>query len=228
MDTKKLIHKIKEKGWTKAILMTVGVCFLFVIMFTSFAESTDIVGFTAATFSGDVVVDGECYLGGSIGCVPSGSILFFTTSCPTGWTRQTHFDNDQFGLESTATTGGGGVSHSHTHNHGHGESVVTSSGGAAHTHSQSLSFLTNTDNHRHQPDATAETGSAGARGYWSTGDWSGFSTASHSHTTATEYTGSAGGAHSHSWAGTSSYTSPSLSSTVWTVPYFDVVVCEKD
>ena len=222
-----IIQKVKRQEFAKAIALTISSVVLLGIMGAVFVESTDITGISAATFSGNVTVDGECYLGGGIGCVPSGSILFFTTSCPTGWTRQTAFDSDHFYLASSSTVGGGGVSHSHSHTHGHLESLISSSAGSAHTHTNVMNGATNTFNHRHDASFYADEGDTGLRGYWTDGQWSGFTSVSHNHSFSAAG-GSAGAAHSHSWSGTSSSTAASTTSTAWTVSYIDVVVCEKD
>lgn len=86
------------------------------------------------------------------GAIPSGAILMFNRSCPTGWTRLTALDDRvPRGAAAYGTTGGSDV-HSHdagtlaTNNHGHTFSdTVSSSTGTAGSHSHTVNSHSHTE-----------------------------------------------------------------------------------
>lgn len=90
--------------------------------------------------------------------LPSGTILMFNGSCPTGWTEQTHYQGTLLRVDSVANVGKTGGSDTHTHSisgtsaaetahtHTSDPPQVTSAAESSHTHSFSDTVSSSTDN----------------------------------------------------------------------------------
>ena len=130
--------------------------------------------------------------------VPSGMIAIFDTSCPSGWTRVSAFDNRTLvGAVSYGTTGGAAT-------HDHAVDLVTDSNGA-HTHTgttNTTELLLNTD--------FAQSGGLEFV--------TGISNAVHDHA----FTTGSDGAHTHT------ITTGSVDAASSWPPYITVVFCKKD
>jgi hypothetical protein len=150
--------------------------------------------------------------------VPSGSIIFFTTPCPAGYTRVAAWDGRYVRMGPSHTTGGA-ATHAHGpgsyasqgHTHPLGSLAVASHrhdsgtlGVASHTHS--------IGDHSHSFGATSGTSGSGIS--VSSGGFGPVSYASHTHSvTGTTGTGGGGssGSASPDVAGDTGYTTPGLS-----------------
>jgi hypothetical protein len=150
--------------------------------------------------------------------VPSGSIIFFTTPCPAGYTRVAAWDGRYVRMGPSHTTGGAAThqhgpgsyaSQGHTHplgtlavaSHRHDSGTL---GVASHTHS--------IGDHSHSFGATSGTGGGGIS--VSSGGFGPVSYASHTHSvTGTTGTGGGGssGSASPDVAGDTGYTTPAIS-----------------
>lgn len=213
-------EKLKFACMAGAILLIWGT------IITGLAYGTNVTGVTSTAVTGNVVVGGDVIYKGGIGGVPSGSILMFTTACPTGWTRQTVFDSIYVRIATSPNATGGASSHSHSFNHNHDSSFGTLSGGSSHAHSDDgATGLSTAGSHGHSPPCGDLHCGGGGYGFWQSTPTA--NDGSHSHTF--NYgTSSATYSHTHSSSGTVGYDDPGSGSANNDPTRISVVLCKKN
>jgi hypothetical protein len=203
----------------------ISIIFLFIAGRALGTTMTGVVDFTTSTLT---VTGGNISAGGSIGSEPQAAILMFDKSCPTGWTRQTQFDNAiPYGAAAYSATPGGSATHTHgVDAHTHTEGFGADDGGS-HSHAQGANALTDDPgSHTH-----TQPGDAGCDdGVDNVGACAGISTGSggaHSHTV--DFDANTGAtAHSHTVSGSIDSDVDTLDSTTSIPAYARLVFCRKN
>lgn len=212
------------KEWIKTIAYFFTIVLIVLVIGARLAQSTNMTGLSYFEVV-DLSVAGDVYAGGSIGGVPEGATLLFTSSCPTGWTRITAADGRYLRFSSTAGATGGSATHTHTYSHTHSTSFTTGSGGGSHSgHDWSFSTGSVSDHTHFYTGYSEEPDADGSLGFTRVSVESG-SGGTHSHTVS-ETSSSAGSIHTHTV-----YDTGSGSATIGNgnndPPYVDFVVCKK-
>lgn len=206
-------------------IIILSIIFLFIGGRAIGTSMTGIADFTTATLT---VTSGNVNARSSAGAEPQAAILMFDTSCPSGWTRQTQFDNAiPYGALTYSATPGGSATHTHgVASHTHSTNTIDFATGGSHLHAKGSNAATDgPGNHAHtQPGGSVWPGSG------TYGACAGSSTSSdgnHGHTVTfdanTGYT-----SHDHVLSGSLDYNSDTLDSQTSIPAYARLVFCRKN
>lgn len=199
---------------------------LIVLFYAGFGIGSQAYGFTNFTAT-NISITGNLYVRGNIGDAPDNNVvLIFNTSCPTGWVRQTQYDNAYpRGNDTYSSTQVGNATHTHpVGSHSHGASGFSVDDNNFHGHAMGWKTTSSDGDHTHSQPGSSDTPNGGSL----TGACAGVQTygsGDHSHSVLMSSVDQDSTAHS--MTGTSGSTSGTLAAANNDPPYIQLVFCSK-